>query len=659
VALIELKNINYAYGAGEPVLRDLGLLVEVGEMVAIQGPSGSGKSTLLYLVGCLLDLQSGTLRIGGRDMGALSQDGLAAFRHRELGFIFQQFHLLPRATVLENILLPCRDATPEQVLKAKSIAASLGLGDRLEHLPNALSGGQQQRAAIARALMNDPAIILADEPTGNLDSASSSQIMDLLCRLGSRGITVIIITHDSEVAARAGRIVTIRDGRITGDIIKFRTSAIIAKNETAPTATASGFFSKYRVREALANLGRNKLRSILTMTGITIGIAAVLAMTTIGQFTKRKILESYMELGANTLAFYGYPNWSLRATDKVEMPFNSFDWKRDMAPLKKIFPEITLMSPMLRSWDSGATFGGRVVNTDVRLYGVNEDGLALAGRALEGGRNLSKLHVEFMSNVCLVGAEIAKRLFININPLGRILQVTQDNNALSCKIIGILKHKASNNEWNKPDFQIIVPYTYFEKAIGNPWQVEIHNVLLQVTPGTDIRKTSNGIKAFFKQKYGNAGQFGADSDSLLVAQMEKFLTLFTILLGAIALISLAVGGIGITNMMLVSVSERYREIGLRKALGATNLEIRTQFMVEAVVICLVAGLVGLAAGFAVYEGIIFGASKVVTKLQFEWVFDYAAAIISFTAIMAVGVLSGLLPALKAEKLQVIEALRNE
>ena len=407
------------------------------------------------------------------------------------------------------------------------------------------------------------------------------------------------------------------------------------------------------------NMGRNKIRTLLTMLGITIGIAAVLSMVTLGQFTKDKILASYAELGVNTVAFYGYRNWELKATDLVPGVFNSFDWKGDLAPLPRIFPEIARMSPLMMAWQGTARFGGKAVENEVRVMGVNEEALNITNRKLLRGRNFTKFHVERNSPVCLVGHEVAEKLLKSTTGLGQVLLVDMHENTFSCQIIGVLADTSSNKEWTKPNLQVIVPYTFYQQAVKEHWYKEMNNVLIQLKPQADVQKTGKSLQAFFELKYGKSGHFRVDSDSVLLAQMKRFLTLFTLLLSFIALVSLAVGGIGITNMMLVSVSERFREIGLRIALGATPASVRLQFLLEALLTCGIGGLLGIAMGMAGYHAILFGASKLVAKLEFTFLVDWMAMGLSVSAILLVGVLSGLFPAFKAEKLQVIDALRSE
>ncbi len=661
--LLQIRDLHFSYRtpAGVvPVLRGISLDVQPGEMVALQGPSGSGKSTLLYFLGCLMRPDSGSVRFRGRDVGELSDEERAAFRNRSVGFVFQQFHLLPRATVVDNILLPARYPLERASGrldrgKAEALARAVGLGDRLHHLPNQLSGGQQQRVAIARALMNDADLILADEPTGNLDSKQTDEILDLFQELNRQGKTVILITHDPAVAARCGRVLRVKDGCLEESELPppARSLAVAAE---APRA--KGSLLKGLLPLVWEGFTRQKGRALLTMSGITIGVAAVLAMVTLGEFSKRKILESYAELGVNTLVFHGSMNWDLKATDEVSVKFYGFDWERDLARLPEVFPEIDRLSPVTDDWNYAVNFGGKRLDNDIHVMGVGPDALAISGHKLSDGNPILPIHVQDKSNVCLIGSEIKAQLFGAIPPVGQVIRLTRDQTSYGCQVIGVLEPQTSNKEWRKPNLEIYTPYTQFQ-AISNQWNAQIRTVLIQARLGTDIERLSTALKAYFEQKYGKAGEFRASGDTKLLAQMKRFLTIFTFLLGAIALVSLGVGGIGITNLMLVSLSERLKEIGLRKALGATDRSVRAQFLAESAALCSFAGLIGLILGFALYEGAVYGASFLIPSFAFQWIVEPWAVALSFVSIVVVGLASGFVPALRAERLQVIEALRSE
>ena len=668
--LIRISDLDFSYKIGGrkvDVLRKINLRIDSGEMVAIQGSSGSGKSTLLYILGCLLRPDQGSVHFGGQDVSKLSNEQLASLRNSSIGFVFQQFHLLARASVLENILLPSQYSGGVSAHgTALGLAEQLGLSAHLTHFPNQLSGGQQQRVAIARALLGNPQVILADEPTGNLDSKNAALTMDLLKELNRQGKTIIIITHDPEIARGCGKIHHIRDGSfthtedLTSSPVRAASSPMVRTDRASAKLEGAVRTALQLLPLAWSNLSRNKARSFLTLLGITIGIASVLAMITVGQFTKSKILQSYESLGVNKLAMRGYQNWDQKAIDRAPVSFKGFDWEHDLLDLRNIFPQVRLMSPLLS--ENGATphFGGNDVPDGIKVLGVNEQFFAISNLNLLVGHGFSPYQVEGRTAVCVIGNDLSTRLFASTPPIGQILYVTSsDTISYACQVIGVLKPITSNQDSARLNLQLYLPYSFFQLISSNWWNSQIHEVSIQVNPQADVEQTGKMIRNYFRMKYGKSGQFNVDSNAVLIAQMKKFLNLFAIMLAAIAFISLLVGGIGITNMMLVSVSERFKEIGLRKAVGATDLSIRMQFLLESVALCAIAGVVGIIIGFGSYEMLIYGASKVISKLNFEWTVDPTALSLSVLSIVGVGISSGLVPALKAEKLEVIEALRNE
>lgn len=677
--MFEVKNLSLSYSLGQQkveVLKNLNFKVKPGEFVGIQGPSGSGKSTLFYILGLLLEPTSGTIFFNGMDMANLSEDERAMIRNQKIGFIFQQFHLLPKTSSLQNILLPTQYPSEfsrhhqSALPRAMELAERLGLSHHLDHYPNQLSGGQQQRVAIARALINDIEFILADEPTGNLDSYNAQQILDLLVEFNRQGKTIILITHDSEVAKRCSKIYSLKDGLFTeviqNDLIPSHLNRSLIeskKMEISPKAITPGVYRKIIQGVfplVLENLLKNKIKSLLTMLGVLIGVATLLVVVTLGEFTKRKILETYEVMGVNKLLIRGFRNREIKATDQITVNFISFDWDQDILPLKKVFPEIRYLSPTLSSWRSRAIAGGvETVDNKVTALGVSPEYLAITNRSLQMGRNISPYHVKNRSPVCVIGFDIAQQLFQRINPLGQVLTINDRQNVFPCHIIGVLSPVSSNEDRSPPNLHVIVPYTYLQTVSSSWWASQIHDVSLQIRAGADVKKAGQKIKRYFEQKYGKSGRFYVDSDSQLISQMKKFLNIFTILLTSIALLSLVVGGIGINNMMLVSVTERIKEFGIRKALGATHRSLRIQVLMESLCLCITAGALGLFLGWVIYEFLIFGAAQWIPQLKFEWIFEPFAAVLSVFSMVAVGIASGFIPALRAEKLQVIEALRSE
>ena len=450
--VIELHDIKLTYSLdGRPlqVLSDVNLQIKRGEMVGILGPSGSGKSTLLYILGCLLKPTSGSFVFAGHEVTELGNEKLAELRSRHIGFVFQQFHLLPRADVLENVLLPTRyfnasTENPSTVTREKALKLldSVGLSSHIGHKPNQLSGGQQQRVAIARALMNDPMLILADEPTGNLDSKSALQVLTLLREIQKSGRTVIIITHDQEVAKLCDRVVTIRDGVMDGGtgISRIDSPAAttpadrLVEREVAHELDGRGRthnpFEAIRghVRSAWQNILRNKTRSFLNMLGVMIGIAAVLSTITLGTYTRNKILSTYETLGVNKVVLQAYPNWRMQASDIKGTKFDGISQKTDVEPMRRLFPEIRLVSPVVHNYSRKVEYGGRNFD-DARLLGVNSQYFAITNRHLKMGMPITPFHDEKHSGVCVIGFEIATRLFGRMSPLKKVLQINTDNNS--------------------------------------------------------------------------------------------------------------------------------------------------------------------------------------------------------------------------------------
>jgi macrolide transport system ATP-binding/permease protein len=613
-------------------------------------------------------VESGSLFIDDVDVARLNDFELATLRNQKIGFVFQQFHLLPKTSVINNVLLPTKypceikKNAADSTDKAKRLIEYFGLVDQIDKMPNQLSGGQQQRVAIARSLINDADIILADEPTGNLDSKNAEQVIELLKELNGQGKTVVVITHDTNIAHQFNKVYEIHDGKISKDLaIKAEANRSKPLRRPSKRKFSPLFTLRQLIPLAFENMRRHKVRSWLTMLGISIGVAAVLATTTLGNFTKDKMLTSYAELGVNTINFSGYPNFNLTATDDVPAIFKSFSDERDLKPLKRIFPNIRRIAPQSQmSWSNTITYGGRSVGPNVFANGVGEATFAIMNWPLKKGTSFFPYHMKARSPVCIIGSDVERDLFRNVSPINKIIHISEGEKSYVCRIIGVLTQRTSNKPWDTtPNLKVFLPYTYFMATTSQFWGGSVQNVLIEIEEGSGLEKTGLGIKNFFEKKYGKSGEFGVGFDATLLEQMNKFLNIFALVLTVIALICLGVGGISIANMMLVSLSERFKEIGLRKAVGATNASIRMQFLLESLFICLIAGLFGLVFGFAGYQGAIYGASKLVQNLKFEWIIDKAAVILAFVSIVVVGFLSGLVPALKAERLEIAEALRAE
>lgn len=673
MAQIDVSNLTFCYRLHEPVLKDLTFSVGQGEMVAITGESGSGKSTLFYLLGLLATQYQGVIRFDGRPLQELRPEEQAQLRNQALGFIFQQFFLLPRANVLDNILLPAfypfahSKPTPTDHSRAIQLAERLGIAELLDRKPQELSGGQQQRVAIARALMRDPKLILADEPTGNLDSQTTQMVMAILKDLNLQGRTIIIITHSPEVAALCSRVIRLRDGQIVSD--SKNSTPPLASSPSSPTdwhplaqksATVLAYFMA--MRPALQNLWRAKAKSVLTMLGVVLGIAAVISTMSLARFAKDRIISSYEAIGVNNLSFSGWPNWRRSSRDFSPAVFRSFNWTQDIEPLLAIFTDVELVSPTMVTWSPTFNLGGLSQSEDKNtLIGVNDDFFKIANQEIQWGRSFSTVDVERANPVCVIGTKVADEISPYSQPIGKIMTIVSDtlNADLPCRVVGQLRLLPGDDDYLSPNYAVYIPYTYFQRAAGRPWDKEIRELRMKIRMGVDPDSIGEQISGYFVSRYGTSAVFNASSNAKTVDQMKLFLNVFSLLLTAVAVIALVVGGIGINNMMLVNLADRLNEIGLRKALGASAHQIRAMVLTESLVLSLIGGGFGLVGGFLVYHLLIYLGSHIVPNTQFAWVVDPLAIFAATATMIATGILSGLYPALKADRMQVIDALRRE
>ena len=658
--IVEIRDLYFKYEQLKaPLFQSFNMNIEKGDFVVIEGISGSGKSTLLYLIAGFLQFQKGQIFINELPIDQLKDLDLSVLRNRCIGFVFQEFYLLPQLTALENILLPTfytiEDKKSEYFKdRAKNLADQLGIGDCLLYKPSQLSGGQSQRVAIARALINDPDILLIDEPTGNLDATSTGQVLELFHKLHLQGKSIVLVTHEKDVAS--SKALTLKNGQLIPQKTKDnfnKLSLPSPKNFKGETSLKARRFFQRTFLLSLKNISQNKMRSLLTMLGVVIGVATLFSMITLGNFTKSKLLDDYVR--ANTFTFIGEYNWP-KTTDKVNVPFQSFDWETELLYLKQKLPDIHRISPYLIDRGLTVIFAGRSIENTPTLIGVSEEGLDIVGRHLLAGADINVHHVEGRHSVCVIGFEVGRRLFSNVSPIGQMLYLSKrDYNTFSCRVIGLLDDKTSNDS-SHPNLEVYIPFTNFQ-MFSSVSGAQIKRVAVQVKDGRDVEKVKQIVQNFFESKY--EGVFSVGSDDLLLDQLKKFLILFSVLLGVVALVSLLIGGMSIANMMLITVSERFKEIGIRKAIGATNSSIRNQFLLESIILCGVAGVIGIILGICIYQSAIYGASQFIDDLEFQWVFDSIAFLLSFISILLVGILSGLFPAIRAEKLQVIDILRSK
>jgi ABC-type lipoprotein export system ATPase subunit/ABC-type antimicrobial peptide transport system permease subunit len=791
--LIRLEDITKTYYLGEvdvPVLKGVSLTIHRGELVALMGASGSGKSTLMNILGCLDRPTSGKFWLDNQDMSRLSPNQRALVRTAKLGFVFQSFNLLPRTTALANVMMPL-DYSPrrphggEVRRQATILLDRVGLADRMHHEPSQMSGGQQQRVAIARSLVNRPALLLADEPTGNLDSHTSVEILQMFRQLNAEGITVLLVTHDPKVAAYADRVIRIADGVIEGDernsfdgqagrpsfeggLSQFSFDengtvplsgdgnghgngddpvaattveagtrvavagdggaahhAVQAEHRPAPhfpvksprprpalAARPSLYDDPSRpkvwgapsiipptFRTALGALRRNKMRSSLTALGVIIGVSAVIAMAEIGQGSKRVLERSMASMGANNLlvlpgaAASGGISWGIGSSPTLT--------PADADEIARQCPAVSVVAPLVRGRGQ-IVYGSRNWNPN-QMYGTTPSYLAVRDwENLDEGDMFTERDIRNGSKVCVIGQTLKRELFQDESPIGKDLRVAN----VSLRVIGVLGRKGANMVGMDQDDILLAPWTTMKFRVSSastsstnqasssssssldqvnsldelyPGGTELYpapsttqtadtpqpvrlitvdQILAKVVADDQMRQAMDQITNLIRERHrikqDEDGEYADDFNLRDMTEMTKLMasTSATIsnLLLAVAAISLFVGGVGIMNIMLVSVTERTREIGLRMAVGARGHHILRQFLVEAVVLCLLGGAIGIGfgRGFSTLVG-----RFLPTEISFP-------AIIASVAVSAtVGIVFGFYPAWKASRLDPIEALRYE
>ena len=656
--MIEVRNLNKTYQMGTvkvEALRDVSLKISSGEFVAIMGASGSGKSTLMHVLGLLDRPDSGEYHLAGAEVTKLSDPELALVRNRLVGFVFQQFHLLPRMTALENAELPLIYAGKRHLKdRAMKELQEVGLGDRMFHRPNEMSGGQQQRVAIARSLVNDPPIIFADEPTGNLDSKSKEEIILILKKLNQQGKTIVIVTHESEIAAHAKRIIQMRDGQVISDktvsveenvVVSLPQDLIKSILSKSSTTVKGGIEFLDYMRQAVSAMFSHKMRAFLSILGILIGVAAVIAMLAVGQGAKESIEKQLASLGSNLLMVRPGAQKSsgvaLQAGTVTRFTF------QDVSAIEKLNDYVEKAAPSVTSRGQ-IVYGNKNWNTQVEGTGVNYEQLRAATPTI--GRFFSEEEVKMRSKVALLGTTVIKEIFGDSNPIGETIKI----NLINFKVIGILPAKGSTGPRDQDDTVIIPITTAMYRVLGKEY---IDSIYVGAKSADLTDATEDQVSKVIIKQHRLITKDQKDSFSIFnMADIKKTLEATTqtmsLLLGAIAAISLLVGGIGIMNIMLVSVTERTREIGLRKAIGANNKDIMTQFLIEAVLMSFIGGLAGVILGSS--------ASMLITLVAGWSVRVSLSSIILATVFsLVVGVVFGLWPAKQASQLNPIEALRYE
>ena len=643
--LLELNAVSRTYtSGGEPltVLTEVSLAIQSGEFVAIMGASGSGKSTLMNIIGCLDKPSSGAYSIRGVEVASLNGDALAALRRDTFGFIFQRYNLMSDLSAVENAEVPavyCGMAKTQREAHASDLLRELGLGDRLEHHPNQLSGGQQQRVSIARALMNGGPVILADEPTGALDSRGGKEVMAILEKLHGQGHTIILVTHDSDIAAYAHRIIRITDGRITSDEQQQKGEAgtQTQPGETGKDAKPGVAVLGESLKMALRSLMRNRLRTALTMLGIIIGVASVVALMAIGNGAKQDVLDRIQAMGANLLTIErGQPG--VRASAGIVTSFLPEDLPSivSVPGVGMAIPE-TQLSSLVR-------FGNQ--DLMVTAIGVGENFPQAHDWPPQSGVFFSAEHVTRYAQVVVLGTTVAKNLFpAGANPLGQYALI---GNA-PFLVIGVLSSKGSTPRGDDQDNSVWLPYTTAGARIFG--QRFFQRIIVKVKPGVDMSVVQAGLHTLLINRHGKE-DFNIRNMADTIATANETQNTLTYLLAAIAVISLIVGGIGVMNIMLVSVTERTREIGIRMAIGARSFDVLFQFLTEAVMVCFIGGLAGVVVGIG-------GGLSTSAIAGWRVIFTIAPVVIAFACAFLTGIIFGYLPARKAAQLDPINALARD
>jgi macrolide transport system ATP-binding/permease protein len=649
--MIEVRDVHKTYQMGDTVvraLRGVSLTIEPGEFVAITGPSGSGKSTLMHVIGLLDVPDKGSYRLHGHEISKLTDDQLAVWRRREIGFVFQQFHLLARTSALENVSLPLLYSQGRYDLAAaQALLKEVGLADRGEHRPNELSGGQQQRVAIARSLINRPRILLADEPTGNLDSKSQEEILDLLKQLNRQGITVIIVTHEEEVAREASRRIRMRDGAVQAD------ERSRPKSKSAPVDSPAlsshhpwqWWEAVEHVRQGLRSLAANKVRTVLSMLGILIGVGAVVAMMALGRGAQEEIKRQLSFLGTNIITL---SPGTLRAAGVAQTGTTRIRIRvDDAAALKENVPGVKEAVPIVQG-RGRITYGNK--NWDTTIFGATPANAPMRASTPVVGRFLTEEENQRRALVVVLGQTIVRELFGDQNPIGQMVKI----NRINAQVIGVLPEKGASGFRDLDDTVVVPVNTAMRRLLGKEF---VDWVDVEAESAEAVETVKDGVKNFMLARHRVPLSQGQDAFTVrslneIQAATEESSRTMTMLLASIAAISLLVGGIGIMNIMLVSVTERTREIGLRKAIGARSGDIQTQFMIETIVVSVAGGIAGILFGWIVTEVLAYVA-------DWKAVVSSGAVVLAFSFSATIGLIFGIYPARRAAALNPIEALRYE
>ena len=645
MSLIECNNINRYFGSGENrvhVLKNISLSIEKGDFVAIIGQSGSGKSTLMNILGCLDTASSGSYRVEGTETSAMSADELAGLRRKRFGFIFQRYNLLSAINARDNVALPAVYAGiehDERVARANQLLDDFGLAGKEDNKPNELSGGQQQRVSIARALMNGGEIILADEPTGALDTESGANVMQIIHDLHAQGHTVILVTHDPGIAANANRVIEIRDGEIIADSSKnteIRPSKVKSIQEQVSWSFYKDQFME-SFRMSVQAILAHKMRSLLTMLGIIIGIASVVSVVALGRGSQEKILADINSMGTNTISIYPGKGFGDRRSGRIKT------LTVDDANVIGRQSYVESATPLT---SSNGTLTYRNTDLSAQLYGAGAQYFDVRGIKLKAGRFYDRADVAESAQVVVIDDNTQKQLFpAGTDPLGKTILF----NKRPLNVIGITETDTSGFG-SSDQLQMWAPYTTVMQQITG--ERYISSITVKVKDNVSSQVAEKSLKDLLISRHGTEDFFMRNTDSIKQT-VESATSTMTLLISCIALISLVVGGIGVMNIMLVSVTERTKEIGVRMAIGARQSNILQQFLIEAVLICLIGGLVGVLLSYLI--SVVF--NMLVTS--FAMSFSVASIIAAVACSTIIGVVFGFMPAKRASQLNPIDALAHD
>ncbi|MBB3212251.1 macrolide transport system ATP-binding/permease protein [Herbaspirillum sp. Sphag1AN] len=643
--MLELSQVwrRFSSGAEETVvLKDVSVQIRAGEMLAIMGASGSGKSTLMNILGGLDQVSTGDYRIAGRRVSDLTSDELAHLRREHFGFIFQRYHLLPHLSAVDNVAMPAvyaGMAQKDRRERARKLLVRLGLAGKESFRPGQLSGGQQQRVSIARALMNGAAIILADEPTGALDSHSGSEVMHILKELHGAGHTIIIVTHDPAIAAQTERIIELRDGEIVGD--QPTVARIAPAIDPQPSSSMRAGMSIWtRLMEAfhmaLLAMLSHRLRTLLTMLGIIIGITSVVSIIAISDGARNYVLNDIRSIGTNTITILRGKSWSDDKASSIRTLIVD-----DLTALAGE-PYVAAITP-----ESSVPLRIRYRHTDTSatVSGVGEDFLAVRGKKLIEGTGFTTANLRHQDQVAVIDENLRRKLFGNDAAIGQIILI----GIVPAMVIGVVEVKQGSFT-NSGTLTMWLPYTTVaSRVLGHSY---FDSLVVRIREGHSSALAEQALTQFLLQRHGKQDFFTHNIDEILKTVENTSRTL-ALLLTLVAVISLVVGGIGVMNIMLVSVTERTREIGIRMAVGARQSDVLQQFLTEAVLVCLVGGLIGVLLSYLT--------SALFSLVVQEWQMALSPTGIglAFLCSSLIGVVFGYLPARNAARLKPIDALARE